>query len=384
MTEYVISLGVHCAFSEMAVVRGTGKLVARDRCETSVPALVKMLSAVRRPRRLTFKEGPLADWLARELGSRVNQRLVCEPRRNHWIAKDGDKDDAVDARKLADLFRGGYRKPVHQPGSLERSLLKQEVLLSHDRVRERVRPGNQLAGLFRRHGVFVKVATLLDPPERAFQIDRLPDSAALRNGREQVREVYELLVTQEQVLRRQMAGRARTIPAVRRFVGLPGISWIRGITFDAIIDTPHRFRSKAALWRYAGIGLERRHSGAAETKTRLSRQGNRKRKDVLPPVTPDGAAQSAVAQAENPFADKYQFWSKEQGLHPANAKRTHGVIVRNAVSIGSADNHERPVRTFSLWLRNVARALASTMWSLWKRGQTYDAARTARGGATVG
>ncbi len=48
MTEYVISLGVYCAFSEMAVVRGTGKLVARDRCETSVPALVKMLSAVRR------------------------------------------------------------------------------------------------------------------------------------------------------------------------------------------------------------------------------------------------------------------------------------------------------------------------------------------------
>ena len=349
MTEYFIALDVHCAFSEMAVVTGTGKFVTRDRCETSVPALVKMLSAVRRPRRLTFEEGPLADWLARELGSRVNQLLVCEPRRNHWIAKDRDKDDAIDARKLADLFRGGYLKPVHQSGSLERSLLKQEVLLYHDRVRERVRQGNQLAGLFRRHGLFLKVATLLDPQEWAFQMGRLPDSASLRNGLEQVREVYELLVTQEQVLRRKMVGRAKTIPTVRHFVALPGISWVRGITFYAIIDTPHRFRSKAALWRYAGIGLERRHSGAAKTRIRLSRQGNRQLKDVLL-----GAAKSAVAQANNPFADKYQFWSEEQGLHPANAKR------------------------------NVARALASTMWSLWKNGQMYDAARTAQGGATIG
>lgn len=348
MTEYFIALDVHCAFSEMAVVTGSGKLVTRDRCETSVPALAKMLTQVRRPRRLTFEEGPLADWLARELGPRVDDLVVCEPRRNHWIARDGDKDDPIDARKLADLFRGGYLKGVHQAGSLERSLLKQQVLLYHDRVRERVRQGNQLVGLLRRHGVFAKVGRLLDDAEWSLHLKRLPDSAALRRGLEQVREVYALLVTQEQSLRREMVGRARTIEPIRRFVALPGISWIRGVTFYAVIDTPHRFGSKAALWRYAGIGLERRHSGAGRTKTRLSRQGNRKLKDVLL-----GAAKSAIAQAENPFADKYEFWSQEQGLHPANARR------------------------------NVARALATTMWSLWKSGQPYDAARTA-GGATIG
>ena len=34
MTEYFIALDVHCAFSEMAVVTGTGKLVRRERCDT--------------------------------------------------------------------------------------------------------------------------------------------------------------------------------------------------------------------------------------------------------------------------------------------------------------------------------------------------------------
>lgn len=339
MTEYFIALDTHCSLVEMAVVTKTGKLTRRDRCATNIPDLVKMIRQVRRPRRLTFEEGPLADWLARELAPHVDELVVCEPRRNHWIAKDGDKDDAIDAYKLAELFRGGYLKAVHQTGSLERSLLKQEVLLYHDRVRERVRQGHQLVSLLRRHGVFAKAGRLLDESEWSLRLGQLPASDSLRNGLEQVRAVYGLLVAQEEALRTTMRGRARNIEPVRRFVELPGISWIRGVTFYAIIDTPHRFPSKASLWRYAGIGLEQRHSGKAKPRTRLSRQGNRRLKNVLL-----GAAKSAIAQAENRFADKFEQWEKE-GLHPANAKR------------------------------NVARALATTMWSLWKSGQSYDPTR---------
>jgi hypothetical protein len=32
---------------------------------------------------------------------------VCNPRRNHLIAKEGEKDDPIDAEKLAQLYRGG-------------------------------------------------------------------------------------------------------------------------------------------------------------------------------------------------------------------------------------------------------------------------------------
>ena len=134
MTVHYIALDIHCGFSEMAVVTGAGKLIRRDRCDTRTPALREAITQVRRPRRLTFEEGPLADWLARELRSSVDELVVCEPRRNHWIARDGDKDDPLDARKLADLYRGGYLKAVHQSRSLGRSLLKQQVSLYHDRV----------------------------------------------------------------------------------------------------------------------------------------------------------------------------------------------------------------------------------------------------------
>lgn len=345
MTEHFIALDVHCAFSEMAAVTGTGKLVARERCDTAIPALVRVLGTVRRPRRLTFEEGPLADWLARELRRHVDELVVCEPRRNHWIARDGDKDDPLDARKLAELYRGGYLKAVHQPQSLQRSLLKQQVLLYHDRVRERVRQGNQLVALFRRHGVFTRAGELLDEVEWRGCLRRLPRSAALRGGLQRVRRLYLFLLEDEEALRHELVGAARNFEPVRRFEALPGIGWIRGVTFYALIDTPHRFRSKAALWRYAGIGLERRHSGAGATRTRLSHEGNRRLKDVLL-----GAAKSAIAQNDNPFADKYRLWREEQGLHAANAKR------------------------------NVARAVAATLWSLWKSGQTYEPSCAKPGG----
>lgn len=343
MTEYFIALDVHCAFSEVAVMTAAGKLVRRDRCQTSVPALVESVSQVKHPRRLTFEEGPLADWLTRSLREYVDEVVVCEPRRNSWIARDGDKDDPIDARKLADLYRGGYLKAVHQSGSLQRSLLKQQVSLYHDRVAERVRQGNQLAALFRRHGAFLKVSDLVDETGWRTSLGRLPENASLRRGIERVREVYLLMLDQEDALREELVGLARNEEPVRRFVELPGIAWVRGVTFYAYLDTPARFRSKAALWRYAGIGLERRHSGQGPTRTKLCRQGHRRLKNVLL-----GAAKSAISQGDNPFADKYHFWM-EEGLAAPNARR------------------------------NVARALAGCMWSLWKTGQRYDSRRVTTG-----
>lgn len=349
MTVHYMALDVHCAFSEMAVVTGTGKLVRRDRCETRIPALREAIAQVRRPRQLTFEEGPLADWLARELRSSVDELVVCEPRRNHWIARDGDKDDPIDARKLADLYRGGYLKAVHQALSLRRSLLKQQVSLYHDRVRERVRQGNQLVALFRRHGVFIKAAKTLDDEEWRFQLRRLPNSPPLQQGLELVREIYAQLCRQESFLRAGLIGLAKNEEPIRRFTALPGMGWIRSVTFYAYIDTPQRFPSKAALWRYAGIGLERRHSGRGPVQTRLSKQGNRRLKNLLL-----SAALDAATRGNNPFADKYHHWTKEEGIPVPNARR------------------------------NVARAIAATLWSLWKTGQTYDSQRVAVPSPTAG
>jgi transposase len=289
---------------------------------------------------LTFEEGPLADWLARNLREHVDRLIVCEPRRNALIAKDGDKDDPIDAERLAQLLRGGYLKEVHQAESLDRTVLKQHVSFYHDRVRERVRQGHQLVAQLRRHGVFASINDIVDETERARLWKLLPNRKVLRNDLALVLQVYELLVEQEAELRSDLMRLARRQEPVRRFQELPGIGWIRALTFFVYIDTPWRFASKSALYRYCGIGLERRRSGNGPLRIRVTSGGNRRLKNVLL-----GAARSAAACGANPFADKYHHWNQEEGIHPSTARR------------------------------NVARALASTLWSLWKNGSQYDPAQ---------
>jgi transposase len=340
MKEHFIALDVHCEFCEMAAISHTGRELCRQRCDTTIPALVAAIDSVRRPRVLTFEEGPLADWLSRNLRPHVDRLIVCEPRRNALIAKDGDKDDPIDVGKLAHLLRGGYLKEVHQPQSLDRSLLKQHVSFYHDRVRERVRQGHQLVAQFRRHGVFASIHDIVDAEQGRPLWRRLPQRKTLLFDLQCLLEVYGLLCRQEEQLRAELIRLARREEPVRRFVALPGIGWIRALTFYVYVDTAERFPSKEKLWRYCGIGLERRHSGAGRCQVRLAKSGNRRLKDIL-----IGAAKSAIASGDNPFADKYHYWNRQEGLHTSTARR------------------------------NVARMFASTLRSLWLNGSAYEPER---------
>lgn len=339
-STHFIAMDTHCQSCDIAVVSASGKLVRRASCETTLPALIEEIERVRRPRVLTFEEGPLADWLARGLRPHVDRLIVCDPRQNAWIAKEGEKSDSIDASRLAQLLRGNYLKEVHHPESLDRSLLKQHVAFYHDRVRERVRQGHQVVAQLRRHGLFVSIAELADPQRRAEIWRQSPPRKLLRQNLNLLWQTHEFMVQQEEQLRSELLRLARRQEPVRRFVALPGVGWIRAITFYAYLDTPARFRNKSALFRYCGLGLERRHSGSGRARVRLTKSGNRRLKDVLL-----GAAKSAAARRDNPFADKYHYWTQEEGKHPSTARR------------------------------NVARSMASTLWSLWKTGSQYDPAQ---------
>lgn len=334
MTTHYISLDTHCAFSEMAVVTSSGRLTRRERVDTTIPALIEAITSVRRPRQLTFEEGPLAGWLYRYLEPHVDELIVCDPRRNALVAKDSDKDDAIDAAKLAQLLRGGYLKPVHQADSLDRATFKEHVALYHDRVSRRVAEGNRILARLRRHGIFAKEADFSDAEKRGELLSQLPNHL-LREDVRLLWRSYDAIASQADELRVDIRRRGRRIDVVRRFEAVPGIGPIRASTFYVYIDTPWRFRTKSALFRYSGIGLERRHSGTGPTQWRVARQANKRLKNVL-----IGAAKTAVAQPDNPFANHY-----EKGMRS-------GMTARNA-------------------RRTEARRLAATLWGMWKSGTEY-------------
>ena len=335
-TNHYISLDVHCEFTEIAVVTGTGQITKRHRCKTAIPSLLEAITGIAHPRYVTFEEGPMAEWLFRSLSPHADEVLVCEPRRNHLIAKDSEKDDPIDAEKLAQLYRGGYLKRVHHPHSLDRTIFKQHVGLYHDRVRDRVRAVNYLIAQFRHYGVFIKEDDFKEQEDRKSLLECLPASNGLREDLACLWLGYDMHIQLEGFFRQELVRQARQIEPIRRFQELPGIGWIRAATFYAYIDTPWRFKSKSALWKYIGIGLERRHSGSGPVHLRVAKQSNRRLKSMIL-----GAALSAITQGANPFHDQYRHWLNEGGLSPHNARR------------------------------NVARSQAATLWGMWKNGNDY-------------
>jgi transposase len=332
--SYCIAMDVHSRTTE--VVAGTPRGRIRDRWSlpTAIPDLTEAIKTVPRPRTVVLEEGPMADWLYRHLRPVTDRVVVCDPRRNHLVANDGDKDDPIDARKLLQLAQGGFIREVHHSQSEGQAAFKRRVRLYHDRVSRRVAEANRLIWFCRHAGVVVMEGDFAHPEAARELLERLPtrgwraDAALLLEG-------YEMAQSQERRVERAMTRAAKRIDVIRRWVELPGIRWVRGATFYAHIDTPWRFRSKAALWKYMGIGLERCRSGSGPMRSRLPRQFNRTLKGMIL-----GAAQTATSWPGNPFADRYKELIT-RSLSPSAARRT------------------------------VARSLAAVMWAMWKTQTDY-------------
>ena len=70
---------------------------------------------------MTFEEGTCAAWVHDLLKPHVTKVLVCDPRKNALL-KSGNKNDRIDARKLADLLRTGLLRAVYHGENGARTL----------------------------------------------------------------------------------------------------------------------------------------------------------------------------------------------------------------------------------------------------------------------
>jgi len=64
-----------------------------------------------------------------------------------------------------------------------------------------------------------------------------------------------------QQARRELLAESRKHNATKLLRQIPSIGPIRAVLLLALIQTPHRFRTKRQLWAYSGLALETRNSG---------------------------------------------------------------------------------------------------------------------------
>jgi transposase len=173
--------------------------------------------------------------------------------------------------------------------------------------------------------------------------------AGVRRRAELYYQQFDALAALRQQARRELLAEAEKHSATKLLRRIPSIGPIRAALLIALMQTPHRFRTKRQLWAYSGLALETytsgeyRFVGSQLTRSKkvlairgLNKNHNHDLKNIF-----KGAATRAAATA-GPFQDFYQA-CMARGMKPAMARLT------------------------------LARKIAAITLVVWKKGVRFDA-----------
>jgi transposase len=341
-----IGLDVHQATISAAVLDSAGKLLMEAVLETKAETVLQFLHGLRGSLHVTFEEGTCAAWLHDLLKPHVAHVLVCDPRKNALI-KAGNKSDRIDARKLADLLYLNKLNPVYHGETGIRAL--QEVARSYLALtRDTTRVMNRLKALYRSWAIPCAGQRVYAPRYRSEWLAKISEAGVRRRAEIYYQQLDALRSLREQA-RRELLAEGRKHRAMKLLRQIPSIGPIRAVLLIALMQTPHRFRTKRQLWAYCGLALQTSTSGEyriVQGQLKRSRKflavrglntnHNHDLKNIF-----KGAATRAAA-ARGPFQE-FHAGLLARGMKPTMARLT------------------------------LARKIAAITLIIWKKGVSFDA-----------
>jgi transposase len=251
-------LDVHQATISVAVLDSGSKLVMEAILETKAETILQFLHGLRGSLQVTLEEGTCAAWLHDLLKPHVTQVLVCDPRKNTPM-KIGNKNDRIDARKLADLLYLNKLHPVYHGETGIRAL--KEVARSYLALnRDVTRVMNRLKAVYRSWAIPCAGQRVYAPRYRSQWLGKITE-AAVRHRAEIYYQQLDALRSLRQQVRRDLLMESGKHDATKLLRQIPSIGPIRAALLIALMQTPHRFRTKRQLWAYCGLALKTSTSG---------------------------------------------------------------------------------------------------------------------------
>lgn len=253
-----IGLDVHQATISATVLDSTGKLVMECILETKAATILQFVYGLRGSLHVTFEEGTCAAWLHDLLKQHVTRVLVCDPRKNALL-KVGNKSDRIDSRKLAELLRSNLLRSVYHEDTGIRTVkevARSYMTITKDLTRVMVR----LKALYRSWAIPCAGQQVYTPRHRAEWLAKIAEAGVRRRAELYYQQLDALRLLHQQA-RRELLAESRKHTATKLLRQIPPIGPIRAALLLALIQTPHRFRTKRQLWSYCGLALETRNSG---------------------------------------------------------------------------------------------------------------------------
>jgi transposase len=267
-----IGMDVHKEAISIAVLNSIGKLVMECVIETKAITILEFLKGLRGYLHVTFEEGTWAAWLYDLLKPHVTQRVVGNPRRNALL-KEGSKSDRIDARKLAELLHANLLRPVYHGEHGVRTL--KELGRSYLAISKDLgRVMSRLKAIYRSWGIPCAGKQVYAPRYRREWLGKIQEAGVHRRA-EFYYQQFDALRMLRQEVRRQLLAEARKHDARKLLREIPFIGPIRAALLIALIQTPHRFRTKRQLWTYSGFGIELTPEAASRAQMGKSRASAR-------------------------------------------------------------------------------------------------------------
>jgi hypothetical protein len=113
---------------------------------------------------------------------------------------------------------------------------------------------NRLKAVYRSWAIPCAGKLVYSPRHRDQWLQKLPE-AGVRRRAERLYQQLEALRSLRQDARQELLAESRKHPAAGLLQQIPCIGPIRAALLIALIQTPHRFRTKRQLWAYSGLAL---------------------------------------------------------------------------------------------------------------------------------
>jgi len=344
-TKY-IGMDVHRESISIAVLNSAGKIVLGCVVETKASILLQFIDGLRGDLHVTFEEGTWAAWLYDLLKPHVTRLVVCDPRKNASM-KQGNKSDKIDARRLAELLRLNHLNPVYHGEHGLRSL--KELVRSYLTITKDVgRVMSRVKAIYRSWGIACTGKQVYAPRHRDEWLGNISELGVRRRA-EFYYQQLDALRSLRQEVRRELLAESKKHKASKLLCQIPSIGPIRAALLIALIQTPHRFRTKRPLWKYSGFAIET-HSSADYRKVQGQLERTKKQVSVR------GLNRDCNHDLKNLFKSAATIAS----VKPGPFQEFYAALVAKGI---------RP----EMARLTLARKIATIVLIVWKKGVSFDA-----------
>ena len=275
-----VGLDLRSSVCQQAVVNADGSPGFSRGFPTSEKNLRDAFSGFGGGASVHMEAGEIAAWVHSIIKPLVGRVVVSHPRSLAWIAKDSNKTDAIDARKLAELLRLGMVHEVYCETDGGRQMFKHLVVHHEQLSREQARMKSKIKARLRTLGIIHKDARVFSGAGQAELFEAI-SSAEIKRMLGQMFAVLNQMIDMQEEAKQAMLRCAKQFREVSLLQTAPGVGPITACRFVGYVQTPRRFSNKRKFWRYCRLGITRRESnGKRLSHPRLDNAGNGSLKDV--------------------------------------------------------------------------------------------------------